>query len=215
MQQNNKIFIETNFLGNTVLIIGIGILLLASFTMFIRQFKHNKEAKQSMIEAFENSPKVKKLRAKEAKYKREIAQKRRLRAMGIGDNAAPYQKNDLLNAKFTERETTQIEDTGVIQQIKSFDYRAELAAYNKKLEEVQAEELRLRAAAKAKAEQERLVLEKQKAAKRAIKKNNRTNSQLSKQEIAKNKKLKITKTEKNTLQITRTNFGSYGSFKVK
>lgn len=107
---------------------------------------------QANVGAALNSPRMQAYRAQEAKRQREIAQKRRLRQLGIDGVSESMQKNDLLNQQLKKQEIAEREElTESKQQV--VDYRSQLAEYNARLKEVQEEEARLRAEAQGDVEQ--------------------------------------------------------------
>ncbi len=163
------------------------------------------------------APEIQEYYRQEAKRQRELAQQRRLRQLGIDGVSKPKQKNDLLNAKLAEQEIVTQREKQLAEQEKTqaFDYSAEVAAYNAKLKEVQAEEARLKAEAEAKAkaqaEQERLRQEKQKqeqeraAALQKARELERIKAQKAAKANAAKMKLQTFKTERKTLQTSSSN----------
>jgi len=179
---------------------------------------------QANYEKALNSPRMQELRAKqeqyqreEAKRQRELAKQKRLRQLGIYETAKPGEKNDLLNAKLKEARARQEQQKRFEEQknIQDFNYSAELAAYNAKVQEIQAEEARLRAeqAAKIKAEQERIAARERADAEMRLKlKAEQQKIKAQQAKAAKNNAKTANKTEKKVLQTTKFNFGSGGSF---
>ena len=108
---------------------------------------------QAGADAFFNSPEIQAQRAKEARRQRELAKEKRLREL---HTARPIQKDDLLNQQLRAQELAAENERLERQKPQGIDYTRELAAYNAKLQEVEAESERIRmeaeAAARAKAE---------------------------------------------------------------
>ncbi|MBO4675137.1 MAG: hypothetical protein J5601_03510, partial [Elusimicrobiaceae bacterium] len=133
--------------------------------MIIRDNTKTQNQIKANVEEALNSPRMQAYRAKEARRQREIAKQRRLRQLGIDGITKPTQKNDLLSQQIRKQETAEEEEKIESQRPQGIDYTSELAAYNARLKEVQAEEARIRRA-QAEAllkqrEQQRLEMERQ------------------------------------------------------
>jgi len=75
------------------------------------------------------------------KHDRELAQKKRLKELGINTElSVPTQKDDLLNAKLRERQEREKQELqDVNQQREEIDYQKKLAIYNAEVDKVKAE----------------------------------------------------------------------------
>lgn len=216
----------------------IVIVLCIALSMWFLVWDSNETKKQIELsrERFLNSPKIQELRAKQAekaKKDRELAKQRRLRQMNVNVTEVPTEKDDLLNAKLKEAREREAQEQIVNEQqnVQGFDYSAELAAYNAKLKEVQAEEARIRAAAEAKAreEQERIEARKRAEEERRLQMQEQqakikaaqekaAKAQAAKEKAAKAKQAKAKtqiQTEKKVLQTSKSTLGSNSSLQPK
>ena len=136
------------FMGKAlVLLLIIGLLVLI-LHILVDSSRAKKQIEKN-VEAALNSPKMQAQRAKEARRQRELAKQRRLRQLGIDGISKPMQKNDLLNQQLSRQEIAKEQELIESQKPQEVDYTSQLAAYNARLKEVQAEEARLRAQAEA------------------------------------------------------------------
>ncbi|MCR5504425.1 MAG: hypothetical protein K6E94_02490 [Elusimicrobiaceae bacterium] len=220
--------------------ISFSILLSIAFTLavsfLVKDRASSKKATQAAYEKALNSPEMQEYRAKQAekaKKDRELAKQRRLRQMNVNVTEVPTEKDDLLNAKLKEAREREAQEQIINEQqnVQGFDYSAELAAYNAKLQEVQAEEARIRAAAEAKAreEQERIEARKRAEEERRLQMQEQqakikaaqekaAKAQAAKEKAAKAKqaKAKLQKqTEKKVLQTGKSTLGSNSSLQPK
>ena len=143
------------FIKRTMWIMTIVSLVICMVLAVIDDVNTKKLIKKNYEEAKANSPQIQEYQAQKAKVSRQLAQRKRLKNLGIEISNTPAEKNDLLNVKIREqyeREREEMREQEMRQE-QAFDYQAELAAYNAKLAEVKAEEERLRAEAQAAAEQ--------------------------------------------------------------
>ena len=220
------------FMGFAILILIFLSLVILVFFIVRDDIKMGKQM-QTNYEQKLNSPEMQKYREEEAKRqreeirrRREMAKRKRLKQMGVETTANPMEKNDLLNAKLKESRARQEQEIKLEEEknIQGFDYSAELAAYNAKVQEVQAEEARIKAEqeAKIKAEQERIAArERAEAERRAQIKAQQEKIKAEQAKAAKQAKLKsqtsqkTQKTEKKVLQTTKSNFGSSSSLQPK
>ena len=144
-----------------------------------------------------------------------------LKELGIEGVTKPVEKNDLLNKQLKKQEIAEQEEKIERQRPQGIDYTSELAAYNAKLREVQAEEARLRAQAEAanrerqqqllqerqmQAEEERRIAAEQAAAKAQAAREKAEQERAAKAKAAQEKAAKLKaqvealKTERKTLQ---------------
>lgn len=128
-------------------IISIFLVVFACYTVISDNSKTTKQINAN-AEAILNTPEMQKYRTQEARRQREIAKQRRLRQLGIDGVTQNVEKDDLLNQQIKKQEIAE-EERLESQKTQDIDYRAQLAAYNARLKEVQAEEARLRAEAEA------------------------------------------------------------------
>ena len=138
------------------------LIIIISYLVISDSIKTKKQV-QANVDAVMNSPKMQEYRAKEARRQREVEKQRRLRELGIDGISKPTEKNDLLNQQLRKQRLAQQEE--LREGVQGVDYTSELATYNARLKEVQAQEARLRAEAaaaaqeKARAQAEQLRLE--------------------------------------------------------
>ena len=127
--------------------VGVFIIVITILSVLDSQF--TKREIQAARERIENSPQMQKYRADQERLRREqerqnreMARQKRLRRLGIDNNAKPTEKDDLLNQKLREQAQRQEQEQLAEEQknIQGLNYSAELAAYNAKLQEVQIEE---------------------------------------------------------------------------
>ena len=112
------------------------------YSITVDHIKANKIAKAN-IEAILNSPEMQAERAQEARRQREIAKQRRLKELGIDGISKPTQKNDLLNEQLRKQQIAE-QQRLLEEQKQTVDYTQEVAEYNARLREMQAEQARLR-----------------------------------------------------------------------
>lgn len=104
----------------------------------------NARTKRQIREGYEkalNSPEMQKYNAAKKKQERELAQKKRLKELGINTElSVPTQKDDLLNAKLRERQEREKQELqGINQQTDDIDYQKKLAIYNAEVNKVKVE----------------------------------------------------------------------------
>lgn len=134
------------FVNIAWIIVVMSFLAVSSYIIITSDMKTRKQI-DANAEAALNSPKIQQYRAKEARRQREIAKQKRLRQLGIDGITEPMQKNDLLNEQLRKQELAERQERIANQKPQGVDYRSQLAAYNARLKEVQAEEARLRSEA--------------------------------------------------------------------
>ncbi len=130
----------------------------ASYTIITDNIKTKKQINAN-AEAALNTPKMQEYRAKQARRQREIAKQKRLRELGIDGISKTLEKDDLLSQQLKKQEIAEEEEKVETPKQEDIDYDAQLAAYNARLKEVQAEEARLRAEAAAAARAEAIARE--------------------------------------------------------
>lgn len=194
-----------NFIVNTTIVI-LSLSIAIAYIMFSREMsKVSNQIKAGSAKALE-AERIKRYKEERANMSKQMDRKMRLRRLGIDISSEPTQKNDLLNAQLNaqqEQEDEKLKEATEQQQDQTFDYQAELAAYNAKLKEVQAEEAVIRAEAERlaaeKAERERVLKEKQEA----YRKEQERNAQLRQEQEAARVKAEAEAAERERLAAER------------
>lgn len=194
-------------------IVLMSILVYLGYTIMRDNTKTKKQIDKN-LEISLNSPEMQEYRAKTARRQREVAKQRRLRQLGIEGVTEPVEKDDLLNKQLKKQKIAEREEQIERQKPEGVDYTSELAAYNARLKEVQAEEARLRAEAEAVAkkraeqlrEQQRIITAENAEAKAQAAKEKAEQERIAKAKAAQEKAARLKaqvealKTERKTLQ---------------